>query len=216
MSDVLRSDNNQTVKDAIGFVCVYFLSFDGLGLGYPSHTLLANSQLCRGDDGFKATAYLLEAAKAAAAAAESGAGKKARPAMNIAFGFEEHVFDWFASPAQAWRGQRMGRAMQQLHRMANGNVVTGTIALKWGGGVIGVPPSASSPRFLVLRSTSYLIADSIIIFVVGCRFQLACPQLSGRRCWRRHRLLGDEFDEGLPRISSQVHHLRYPPDIRER
>lgn len=45
--------------------------------------------------------------------------------MNIAFGFEEHVFDWFASPAQAWRGQRMGRAMQQLHRMANGNVVTG-------------------------------------------------------------------------------------------
>ena len=44
------------------------------------------------------------------------------------FRSEESVFEWFASPAQAWRGQRMGRAMQQLHRMANGHVVDGTFA----------------------------------------------------------------------------------------
>ena len=30
-----------------------------------------------------------------------------------------------ASPEHAWRGQRMGKAMQQLHRMANGGVITG-------------------------------------------------------------------------------------------
>lgn len=109
-----------------------FLYLCGFCIAYPlSLTLsLTIRNKNSGDDGLKATAYLLEAAKAAA---DGGAGKKAQPAMNMAFGFEEHVFDWFASPAQAWRGQRMGRAMQQLHRMANGNVVTGVL---WG---IGVP-----------------------------------------------------------------------------
>ncbi|KIP03658.1 hypothetical protein PHLGIDRAFT_130017 [Phlebiopsis gigantea 11061_1 CR5-6] len=92
-SDVLRADGDPTVKDAVGFVA---------------------------DDGLKAAGYLLEAAKAAGVGALD---RRAKPALNLAFGFEESVFEWFASPAQAWRGQRMGRAMQQLHRMANGHVV---------------------------------------------------------------------------------------------
>lgn len=77
-------------------------------------------KLRRGDEGFKATAYLKEAA------APAEEGSKEVPGTNIAFGFSETVFEWMASPGNAWRGQRMGKAMQQLHRMANGNVITGT------------------------------------------------------------------------------------------
>ncbi|KAG5636306.1 hypothetical protein H0H81_008477 [Sphagnurus paluster] len=68
------------------------------------------------DEGFKATSYLLEASKPPAAE-----GKRL-PAVNIAFNFDKSVFEWMAD--QEWRGRRMGKAMQQLHRMANGNVVT--------------------------------------------------------------------------------------------
>lgn len=88
--------------------------------------LLSDSQMClsRTDDAFKATAYLLEAARAA----DQSEDKKGKPAINVAFGFDEHVFEWWATPERSWRSKRMGRAMQQLHRMANENVVTGTLA----------------------------------------------------------------------------------------
>ena len=69
------------------------------------------------DEGFKATSYLLEASKSPL----DGAAKF--PAVNLAFGFDSTVFEWMAD--QPWREHRMGRAMQQLHRMANGNVITG-------------------------------------------------------------------------------------------
>ncbi|KAG6811266.1 hypothetical protein H0H92_008259 [Tricholoma furcatifolium] len=67
------------------------------------------------DEGFKATSYLLEASK------PSLDGARRLPAVNLAFGFNNTVFEWMAD--QAWRGRRMGKAMQQLHLMANGNVV---------------------------------------------------------------------------------------------
>ncbi|KAF9469574.1 S-adenosyl-L-methionine-dependent methyltransferase [Collybia nuda] len=67
------------------------------------------------DEGFKATSYLLEASKLPLKQ------EKRLPAVNVAFGFEKSVFEWMSD--QAWRGKRMGKAMQQLHKMANGNVV---------------------------------------------------------------------------------------------
>lgn len=73
------------------------------------------------DEGFKATSYLLEASK-------PPADGKRLPAVNIAFGFEKSVFEWMAD--QEWRGRRMGKAMQQLHRMANGNVVASKLQFR--------------------------------------------------------------------------------------
>ncbi|KAG5643503.1 hypothetical protein DXG03_000744 [Asterophora parasitica] len=89
LSSLLREGHPQSVKDAVGFIC---------------------------DEGFKATSYLLEAAKPASSE------EKRLPAVNLAFGFDKSVFEWMSD--QEWRGRRMGKAMQQLHRMANGNVVT--------------------------------------------------------------------------------------------
>lgn len=67
----------------------------------------------------------------ASAGAGSDAGKNTVPAVNLAYGFKQSVFEWMASPEHAWRGQRMGKAMQQLHRMANENVVTGKLLLRY-------------------------------------------------------------------------------------
>ncbi|KAJ2974320.1 hypothetical protein NUW54_g11911 [Trametes sanguinea] len=93
MSDVLRENHPQSLKAAIGFIC---------------------------DDGFKAAAYLAEAAR------EDGqpAAKGAPTALNLAFGFQGPAFQHWANADQAWRGKRMGQAMKQLHQMANANVVT--------------------------------------------------------------------------------------------
>ncbi|EKM48202.1 uncharacterized protein PHACADRAFT_214909 [Phanerochaete carnosa HHB-10118-sp] len=74
------------------------------------------------DDEFKSAAHLVETARAAG----NTGGKKTKAAFHVAFGFDRPVFEWYSDPAQVWRGQRMSRAMEQLHRMANGNVVTGT------------------------------------------------------------------------------------------
>lgn len=78
----------------------------------------------RCDEGFKATSYLLDAARVSHAA-NGDAPKKKLPAVNIAFDFSSTVFDWMSSPGDAWRGKRMGEAMQQLHRMANVHVAEG-------------------------------------------------------------------------------------------
>ncbi|PSR77253.1 hypothetical protein PHLCEN_2v7988 [Hermanssonia centrifuga] len=85
MSEVLKTSNDATLKDAIGMI---------------------------GDEGFKGSSYLTEAAQST----------DERSALSHAFGFTDPVFKWMASPEQAWRGQRVGKAMQQLHTMANGNV----------------------------------------------------------------------------------------------
>ncbi|THH29959.1 hypothetical protein EUX98_g4226 [Antrodiella citrinella] len=95
LSRLLRADDPQTLKDAIGFV---------------------------GDEGFKATSYLLEAAQQQQPSGENAA--PALPAVNLAYGFKQSVFAWMADPEHSYRGQRMGKAMQQLHRMANGGVIT--------------------------------------------------------------------------------------------
>ncbi|GLB43619.1 putative O-methyltransferase [Lyophyllum shimeji] len=88
LSDILREDHPESVKDAVGFIC---------------------------DEGFKATSYLLEASKA-----PSNGGKRVS-AVQLAYGFDKSVFEWMSD--NEWRGRRMGKAMQQLHRMANGNVL---------------------------------------------------------------------------------------------
>jgi len=42
-----------------------------------------------------------------------------KTAANIAFGFNDFIFTWMASPGNEWRGKRAGKAMIQLHGMAN-------------------------------------------------------------------------------------------------
>ena len=71
---------------------------------------------CRCDEAFKATSHLSEAA-------EITEGKTRLPGLNIAFGFHKSPFEWMSD--NAWRGERMGKAMQQLHRTTNGNVTSG-------------------------------------------------------------------------------------------
>ncbi|KZT20604.1 S-adenosyl-L-methionine-dependent methyltransferase [Neolentinus lepideus HHB14362 ss-1] len=69
-----------------------------------------------GDEAYKASSRLLDAAK------ETPGEEKKLPGVNLAFGFDMSIFEWMSKPEEAWRGQRLGKAMQQLHRMANGNV----------------------------------------------------------------------------------------------
>lgn len=76
-----------------------------------------------GDEAFRATSRLIDAAKVNPSAAPD---QKALPAVNIAFDFPGSVFSWMSTPENAWRGKRLGEAMQQLHRMANQNVSDGT------------------------------------------------------------------------------------------
>ncbi|KAH9852108.1 S-adenosyl-L-methionine-dependent methyltransferase [Lenzites betulinus] len=92
MSDVLRAGHPQTLKAAIGFIC---------------------------DDGGKAAAHLVEAARTRTTTTEIPT-----PALNLAFGFEGPVFQHWNDASNAWRADRMGLAMKQVHQMANGNVVT--------------------------------------------------------------------------------------------
>ena len=73
--------------------------------------------LISADDGAKATTRLLEAAT------QKGEAKKT--AANIAFDFNGPLFGWMASPGNEWRGKRAGKAMVQLHGMANGGIGEG-------------------------------------------------------------------------------------------
>lgn len=91
LSSVLQEGHPSSLKDAVGFIC---------------------------DEGFKATSHLLQASKVSSPKTPQG---KDLTALNLAFGFNQTVFEWMSQ--EAWRGKRMGNAMQQLHRMANGNVI---------------------------------------------------------------------------------------------
>ena len=71
----------------------------------------------RCDEGFKATSYLLEAAK------PEMRNEKKLSACNIAFNFPNSVFQWMAE--SGWRGRRMGKAMQELHYVTNHNAISG-------------------------------------------------------------------------------------------
>lgn len=81
-------------------------------------------QLNSCDEGLKSTSYLLEAATAGVNEGASNL-KENRSAASLAFGFETSFFEWAAGPDQAWRSKRLGKAMQQLHRVVNMNVITG-------------------------------------------------------------------------------------------
>jgi hypothetical protein len=75
-----------------------------------------------------ATMHLIDAAKTAGPVDTDG---KRLPAINIAFNFSGPVFEWMSRPEEAYRGKRMGEAMQQLHRMANIHVSEGGIPFEF-------------------------------------------------------------------------------------
>ncbi|EJD39075.1 S-adenosyl-L-methionine-dependent methyltransferase [Auricularia subglabra TFB-10046 SS5] len=77
---------------------------------HPSSLKGAIGFVC--DEGYNAASKLQEAAKSHGQASGS----------KLAFGFQGTVFDWMAAPEHAWRNERLGRAMKQLHMMANANV----------------------------------------------------------------------------------------------
>jgi hypothetical protein len=116
-SQFLREDNPSSLKSAIGFMFVFTL------LQTP-HLTQITTLFQRGDEGFRATSRLLDAAKTTGPVS---ADKKKIPAVNIAFDFSGSVFEWMSRPGEAHRGKRMGQAMQQLHRMANINVSEGML-----------------------------------------------------------------------------------------
>ena len=92
-----------------------------LNLIFSGSTLLSS-----GDEGFRATSRLLDAAKVIPA--DDGEQKSKRiPATNIAFGFEGSVFAWMSDPERSWRGERLGQAMKQLHTVLNSHVSEGQL-----------------------------------------------------------------------------------------
>jgi hypothetical protein len=50
---------------------------------------------------------------------------KKKTAKNFAFNSTMGLFEWMASPGNEWRGKRAGKAMVQLHGMANGGIGEG-------------------------------------------------------------------------------------------
>lgn len=101
LSNVLRADDPATMKCAVGLI---------------------------GDEGFRSTSRLVDAAKLDPANSPANSldkPKKGLPAANIAFGFDTTIFEWMASPEQTWRTERLGKAMQQLHSVANVHVADG-------------------------------------------------------------------------------------------
>ncbi|KAF7346966.1 S-adenosyl-L-methionine-dependent methyltransferase [Mycena venus] len=95
LSAVLREGHPSSMKSAVGFVC---------------------------DEGYNAASRLIDVAKRRGMAGAEVGDKSRITGTNLAFGFDCSVFEWMAQPQQAWRGERLGRAMKQLHGMANSNV----------------------------------------------------------------------------------------------
>jgi hypothetical protein len=54
-----------------------------------------------------------------------GNAEKNITAANIAFNFSGSIFDWMSRPEEAWRGKRLGKAMQQFDHTFNPNVSEG-------------------------------------------------------------------------------------------
>jgi len=93
MSNVLRKEHPEIVKNTVGFWC---------------------------DEGIKSLTRLTDAAMLKGGTVE---GSEATPsAAKLAYGFEKTLFEWLQD--QPWRGQRMGKAMQEISRIINGNVPT--------------------------------------------------------------------------------------------
>ncbi|KAF9446748.1 S-adenosyl-L-methionine-dependent methyltransferase [Macrolepiota fuliginosa MF-IS2] len=89
LSGVLKENHPTSLKEAVCFMC---------------------------DDGYKASSQILPASKIVVPDKPQG---RELPAISLAFGFQDSVFEWYTR--EAWRGKRMGNAMQQLHRVVNEN-----------------------------------------------------------------------------------------------
>jgi hypothetical protein len=96
LSDVLREGGPESMKCAIG--------------------------LC-GDEAFKATSRLLDAARANFS--QINDLDKRITAANVALGFNGDIFEWFSNSEGQWRNSRLGKAMKQLHHAINENVADG-------------------------------------------------------------------------------------------
>ncbi|KAI0324082.1 S-adenosyl-L-methionine-dependent methyltransferase [Cubamyces sp. BRFM 1775] len=212
MSSVLREKSSDNLCDAIGFIC---------------------------DDGFKAAAYLAEAARASVPSGVQGAPAPA--ALNLALGFEGSVFKYWEDPTRVWRGKRMGQAMKQLHQMANANV---TIDFNWqalisplvdvGGGIGSLEMAltkaypTSTLQFIIVDIPDTIKAaraawasqspdvQGRVTFVAG---DFLAPTLDATRIPRgeptyliRH-VLHDWTDEEVVRILKNVHAAMVSPPL---
>jgi hypothetical protein len=81
----------------------------------------------RCDEGYNAASRLIDVAKRRGTIGAEVGEKSRITGTNLAFGFDCSVFEWMAKPQEAWRGERLGRAMKQLHGMANSNVPKGML-----------------------------------------------------------------------------------------
>jgi len=73
-----------------------------------------------GDESFRASSRLLDAAKFN----RHHLNGPRKSGFSIAYDFDDSCFQWMSKPGQAWRGERLGLAMRQLHRMANDHIGT--------------------------------------------------------------------------------------------
>ena len=78
---------------------------------------------CSGDEGFRATSRLLDAAKSTSQPQNMTSDRTT--GTQLAFGFDGSIFAWMSAPEHAWRNQRLGQAMQQLHGVLNGKISEG-------------------------------------------------------------------------------------------
>ncbi|KAF7346972.1 S-adenosyl-L-methionine-dependent methyltransferase [Mycena venus] len=141
LSAVLREGHPSSMKSAIGFVC---------------------------DEGYNAASRLIDVAKRRGMAGAEVGDKSRITGTNLAFGFDCSVFEWMAQPQQAWRGERLGRAMKQLHGMANSNV---PIDYAWsaltspivdcGGGIGALEMAILKEKNLGLEFTIFDIPETI-------------------------------------------------------
>lgn len=123
MSQILREDEPSTLKSAIGLMFDFTLRLLYIWL----NTILLISY--SGDEAFRATSRLLDAAKIAASA-DTDKPQKQLLAVNIAFDFSSSTFEWMSKQENAWRNKRFGEAMQQLYRMSSINVSRGKQCLQ--------------------------------------------------------------------------------------
>lgn len=120
LSAILREGDTSSLRSAIGLM----FEFTSQLLVYLTNTI--SFLLYSGDEAFRAASRLLDAAKTTAPVNPDKPHKKL-PAVNIAYNFSGSIFEWMSRPEEAWRGKRLGEAMQQLHRMCNINVSEGRV-----------------------------------------------------------------------------------------
>ncbi|EKM53028.1 uncharacterized protein PHACADRAFT_259202 [Phanerochaete carnosa HHB-10118-sp] len=188
LSEISQQAGVGTLYLGIAMSCLvahgYFEEVDGFGSRVYKNNAMSNilrahsdDTFCSAigfvcDDSFKAAAHLVETARAGG----NKGGKKGKSGANLAFGFEGPLFEWYSGPAQVWRGQRMGRAMQQLHKMANGNVVTDFDWCALDGPVVDVGGGIGSLEMTVMKT----FPDTAPPFII---FDIAETSADARKAW---------------------------------